>query len=241
MKPTGKISGRVTNNTTTAGVDGIQVKANNSAGGGDAIADTSGGGYYTVTVTAGDTYSVQTVLSGSQYKCVYPATSGNKCININVGTGTSVSNQNFKIDYSYNSISGTVSISNPTGVNTLITNGAIVIAQPVGNTIPAQGISGTYFSSLSDGDEQNTYFRTIDPSFTASIQQDGTYTVSVPVNGSNYDLYAYYTYTSTTTTITNPGVFPPKYQKIRTNYYQKISAQAPGSTGVNFTGSWTVY
>jgi hypothetical protein len=242
MKPTGLISGRVTNNTTSAGIDNIQLVAKNSAGGGDTKAVTVGGGYYSLTVTAGDTYSVETILDGTQYRCVYPATMGNKCININIGAGTSVTNQNLRLDYNQQPISGSLSISNPTGVNTTITNGALIIAQPVGNTILAQGDAGAYFSSLSDGDEQNTYYRTIWPSFTTYTKQDGTYSVMVPVYGGNYDVYAYYTYTSiSTSNVINSKVYPFKYQKFRTNYYKKIAATAPGSAGVNFTGSWTAY
>jgi hypothetical protein len=242
MKPTGLISGRVTNNTTSAGIDNIQLVAKNSAGGGDTKAVTVGGGYYSLTVTAGDTYSVETILDGTQYRCVYPATMGNKCININIGAGTSVTNQNLRLDYNQQPISGSLSISNPTGVNTTITNGALIIAQPVGNTILAQGDAGAYFSSLSDGDEQNTYYRTIWPSFTTYTKQDGTYSVMVPVYGGNYDVYAYYTYTTiSTSNVINSKVYPFKYQKFRTNYYKKIAATAPGSAGVNFTGSWTAY
>jgi hypothetical protein len=240
MKPTGLISGRVTNNTTSAGIDDIQLVAKNSAGGGDTKAVTVGGGYYSLTVTAGDTYSVEAILDNTQYRCVFPA--GKKCVNINVGTGTSVANQNLRLDYNYNSITGSLSISNPTGVDTLISNGALIIAQPVANTIPAQGVSGGYFSSIAEGKEQNAFFRTVFPSFTAYANQDGTYKVMVPVYGGNYDVYAYYTYTSiNANVIVDPYVQPPKYLKIRTNYFKKITATAPGSTGVNFTGSWTAY
>ncbi len=242
MKPVGKISGRVTDNATSAGIDKIKIVARKSTGTLEAECVTSGGGYYTLTVTAiagGETYYTEPKLDGTVYMCVFPL--NKKQADITIGPGSSVINKHFRLAFNYLPISGYITMNNLSGSDERLTDGVLIIAQPTSNTIMAQGDSGFYFSTTATGKEQNGFFRTTKPSYSTIGKQDGTYTVMVPVYGGNYDIYAYYTYCSITSQVLSSAKTPPAYVRTYWNFYRKITAIPPDSTAANQTGAWTPY
>jgi len=227
MNPTGKITGRVTHDTTSAPIPNIQISAKRTSGGLAASGVTNSDGYFTVTVTAGDTYKLEPDLEYTGYYCAYPPLQ--KIINIDIlNAGDSSINNNFRLNYDYKPISGSLDLS-----GLAIDDPVLIIAQPSSNTVPPHGVAGDYFSTTHTGKAKNTLYRALYPTYSITSKFNGTYIINVPFTGENYDLYAYYTRVS----------FAAQEPFTRTyiNYFKKLSSVAPGTTGSSFSGSWTEY
>lgn len=243
MNPIGTVSGTVTNSSTSAAPSPPVVVRIQPMGGGnevDTLTDPSTGNY-TVTTTAG---SYEVLLPGDTMQTegfTWNTPPGGIISNINLGTGSVISGQNFTVNYSFQPINGTVKFDNITSGQT-ITDGALIIAQPASNTIPPYGVGGTYFSTTQTGDEQNSYYRTAAPSYACEVKQDGTYRLMVPVlpSAATYSVYAFYTADVYSNTIVSYNSAVPVYQKTMTNYYKVNTSVSPGSAS-NFSGSWSTY
>jgi hypothetical protein len=227
MAPVGSISGNVYD-TSNNPIPNILLKVINNYGSGKTVAtaySNASGAYTAQNVPAGNGYVVTSDLSSTSYTWSNPPNGLSPAVTVSKGIPTTGENLTFSL--TYQSITGTVSMS-----GTPVTDGAIIIAFPViGNPNTNTHTPETFDTAESDHfvQAQTTYVRQKYPSYGSIVTGNGTYSIAVPASGT-YNIYAYY---SSHTAKPNQA---PTYQR----YYISVSGVNPG-TNQNISGSWTAY
>jgi hypothetical protein len=230
LQPVGSISGNITDETTGDPVADVRLNIKDPAGNVVATGKSDATGYYLISdVYAGNNYSIEPAIDPDVIQVTFPASGLYK--GVNVSTGVTTPNKDFKTRETYGTISGYVNVD---GVD--LKNGVTVLAYPSSMPTPVHAHDFKVNNANPNSKKHGGRGRMNSPYYGTATDGSAEYTISVPA-GQNYDIYAYYTYVSYTGNAKNPVKKVKNYYKVRTN----VPVNSAGQDLSGNLSSWTLY
>jgi hypothetical protein len=221
LQPIGSISGNVTTEGSGSPVSGTVINVKDPAGNIAGYGRTDATGYFLIEdVFEGKNYRIEPAIDPDITKITFPFAGYYQ--NVEVKTGFTAQNKDFKVQDVYGTIKGSIDISDSAGLRDA--EGATVLVYPSNMPVNAHALDFAMTNSDPDKKGHNGHAKMESPYYGTTSGYNGSFIVSVPL-GQTYDVYSFYSYIS----YTGKAKKPIKTLK---KHYAKQTGVSPNSTDV---------